>query len=158
MKALFFFAALLFSDLAMAQTLPECRMLTEHRPEADVAFKPGEDAKGKKVVPADINASPIGQEDPIVIPLTVDLAQRLGNQGVTGLQLETTTGFLEVSKNGRVTYNGQDITSQTYAVCATGGSGGTNAKPPEVDEREFDGQKPGDTIKYAPQDKKNSEF
>ena len=34
------------------------------------------------------------------------------------LNLEATPGFLEIAPSGRVTYNGQDLTSQVHAVCA----------------------------------------
>ena len=120
-QAALFFIVLIAVFPAWGETVvlpPECRSLTEHRPAADVAFKPGEDARGKKVVPADINAAPMGlSAEPVVIPLTVDLARRLQNQNIDGLELKGTLGFLEVAPSGRVTYNGQDLTPQVYAVC-----------------------------------------
>jgi hypothetical protein len=56
-------------------------------------------------------------EQTIVVPLTIDLAKRL-NHHTKGLNLEATPGFLEIAPSGRVTYNGQDLTSQVHAVCA----------------------------------------
>ncbi len=51
-----------------------CHALVKHTPDADVAYQPGVDARGKRVVPADV---PNGYEDiipkEITIPLTADL-------------------------------------------------------------------------------------
>ena len=97
---------------------PECRLLPDHKASADVTYKPGVDVRGKSVVPADINAAPMGlAEQTIVVPLTIDLAKRLSHH-TQGLNLEATPGFLEIAPSGRVTYNGQDLTSQVHAVCA----------------------------------------
>jgi hypothetical protein len=97
---------------------PECRLLPDHKASADVTYKPGVDARGKPVVPADINAAPMGlAEQTIVVPLTIDLAKRL-NHHTKGLDLEATPGFLEIAPSGRITYNGRDLTSQVHAVCA----------------------------------------
>jgi hypothetical protein len=94
---------------------PECRYFTEHKPAPDVAYQPGMGVHGKPVVPADLNAAPMGLEKQnIVIPLTVDFAERLNIQSAN---LEGTLGFIEVTPEGRVTYNGQDLTPQAYAVC-----------------------------------------
>lgn len=124
---------------------PECRLLPDHKASADVAYKPGVDARGKPVVPADINAAPMdlaGQT--IVVPLTVDLAKRLGHH-TKGLALEGTTGFLEIAPSGRVTYNGQDLTSQVHAVCA--GNPQETAAPAAA---ESDRQTAPDVIESAP--------
>lgn len=129
---------------ALAETVeipPECRVLPEHRAAADVAYRPGMDVRGKPVVPADVNASPLGTDQTIVVPLTIDLAERLQGMNVPGLNMETTLGFLEFSPDGRVTYNGQDLTSQVHVLC------GESISPaaPVVD-----GQTPSDGLKSPP--------
>ena len=110
---------------AMAQTVqmpPECRLLPEHRPAPDVAYQPGIDVKGKSVVPADINSSSIDvASQTVIVPLTVDLAERMQGQGIDGLQLEGNLGYLEIHPDGRVSHNGQDWTSQVYVLCGKQG-------------------------------------
>lgn len=108
------------SATAQDQTVelpPECRLLPEHRPSADVAYQPGVDVHGKAVVPADLNASPMAVPDTVVVPLTIDLAQRLNNPPVSGAKFDANLGYLEIEKSGRVTHNGQDLTSQVYLLC-----------------------------------------
>ncbi len=98
---------------------PECRLLPEHKADANVAYQPGVDVHGKAVVPADIN-SPAGSSlanQTIVVPLTVDLADRLHGQNIQGLQLDGNLGYLEIHPDGRVSHNGQDWTSQVYVLC-----------------------------------------
>lgn len=137
---------LLFSPIASAQDIvseipPECRLLPDHKPSADVAYKPGVDVHGKSVVPADINATPFEEATQnIVVPLTVDLARRLQNNNVDGLKLEGNLGYLEIGGDGRITYNGQDWTSQVYVLCG---------KQPIS----ANGQTNQDVIKYEPVEK-----
>lgn len=125
---------------------PECRILPEHKATNDVTYRPGVDVRGKPVVPADINADPMGiTSQTIVVPLTVDLAKRLQNQSIAGLEMEGTLGFLEISPSGRVTYNGQDLTSQVHALCGEKQAGTALETPSQPDR-----QTPPDTIKSAP--------
>src|SRR5690606_35522254 len=66
--------------------------------------------------PADVNAAPFELPDGMTLPLSVDLINRVPDPppGVLG---EASLGFLEVHKNGRITYEGQDWTPQVYAIC-----------------------------------------
>ena len=147
MKFSVLFSFLLLAMPAMAQTVqvpPECRMLPEHRAAPDVAYQPGVDVKGKVVAPADINAAPIDMSNQtVVVPLTVDLAERMQGQGIDGLQLEGNLGYLEIHPDGRVSHNGQDWTSQVYVLC------GKQAVLP-------DGQPPEDVIKYDAEPQKQN--
>ncbi len=95
---------------------PECRLLPDHKAAPDVAYEPGVDVNGRAVVPADLNiaAADLGRQT-MVIPLSIDMAQRIDT--IAGVKLEGTQGFLEISPDGRVTFNGQDLTPQAYAVC-----------------------------------------
>lgn len=139
---------LLASAGAMAQEglPPECRILPEHKAANDVTYQPGVDVRGKAVVPADINADPMGiSAQTIIVPLTVDLAKRLQNQNIAGLEMEGTLGFLEIASSGRVTYNGQDLTSQVHALCGEKPTGTAATEPPPPDR-----QTPPDIIKSAP--------
>lgn len=129
---------------AMAQEgmPPECRILKEHKSK-DAAYQPGVDVHGKPVVPADINAAPMGLDSQtIVIPLSIDMAQRLQGANIAGLDMTSTLGFIEVGPGGHVTYNGQDLTNQVHVLCDQ-----PPAAPP-------DGQAKPDAVEYAPVKKK----
>lgn len=140
MKFIFTLLIWIFAMPAMAQTVqlpPECRLLPEHRPAPDVAYHAGVDVKGKAVVPADLNASPLDvAQQTVVVPLTIDLAERMQGAGADGLKLEGNLGYLEIYPDGRVSHNGQDWTSQVYVLCG---------KQPILP----DGQSSEDVIKYG---------
>jgi hypothetical protein len=99
-----------------------CRLLTPGGKSTAVAppsanYVPGVDVGGKPVVPADVNAAPasIIAPDKIRIPVTISVLQ--GLQLPPGTKLDAEAGMVEVFMNGKVMYNGQDITPQTYAAC-----------------------------------------
>lgn len=137
MRFLILFAVFFITTPAMAQEEnaipPECRLLPEHKPDVGVAYQPGIDVNGKAIVPADINApaSDIGKET-IVVPLTVNLAERLQNQNIEGLQLEGNLGYLEIHPDGRVSRNGQDWTSQVHVLCGKTAVSGGGQDPANV--------------------------
>ncbi len=145
MKLFFFWIAASLSLLAMTGRVnaqegqpPECRLLPEHKASADVAYQPGVDVQGKPVMPADINSAAMGlDKQSVIVPLNIDLAKRLQGNGVQGLNLESTLGFLEIQPSGRVLYNGQDLTSQVYVLC--------DKKPQETAPSDG-GQKPADVL------------
>ncbi len=118
----------MWPQMVWAQSEPvECRILSAHQVRSDVHFVPGQDVKGRPVVPADINSAPMALPDVITAPLTIDLASRLQNMSVpAGIDMKSPLGFLEIYKNGRVVYDGRDITSQAYALC------GISSVPPSI--------------------------
>lgn len=133
---------LLFFPLSVrAEDLPpECRLLPAHVANNDVTYQPGVDVHGNKVVPADLNASSFAFPDVVTVPLGIDLAQRLQGLNIQGLQMESPMGILEIHRNGRVVYNGQDWTPQVYAVCGQ--------VPPDIAPAGgLDGQAAEDAIK-----------
>ena len=95
-----------------------CREMVSHTPRGDVAFQPGVDAKGKPVAPADLQTS---QDFNFLknireIPLTVDLAERL-EVDAKGLEMKTDLPPLQLRPDGRVFWNGQDLTQQAVYMC-----------------------------------------
>lgn len=118
MHALFLMAIfVLVSVPAFAQNdLALCRLRAQHVAAADVAYKPGVDVHGNLVVPADLNAVPSMVPDVIKIPMNIDLAQRLGKVPV-GIDMKSEMGMAEIHHDGRVTFNGQDMTQQVAVVC-----------------------------------------
>lgn len=97
-----------------------CQALVKHVPDADVAYQPGIDVRGKAVVPADLppeqgGVVPLTLPQEITIPLTVDLMSflNLNNAALPAsamkrndLQLGTLT-----IKGDQVLYNGQPLTN-----------------------------------------------
>lgn len=118
MYALFLMALFVFvSAPAFAQNdLALCRLRAQHVAAADVTYKPGVDVHGNPVVPADLNAVPNMVPDVIKIPMNIDLAQRLGNVPA-GMDMKSEMGMAEIYRDGRVMYNGQDMTQQVAVVC-----------------------------------------
>lgn len=89
-------------------TEADCASLTAHVPAADVAYQPGVDVNGNAVAPADLNGgTQIAVPDVISIPVTIDLATSLGI--ATNFLARPTVGTVEVTADGRVSYNGQPI-------------------------------------------------
>ena len=57
----------------------DCRRLVQHRPGADVAFKPGVDIRGKPVAPADLpGQARLTAPTEITINMTIDVLQQYG--------------------------------------------------------------------------------
>jgi hypothetical protein len=89
MKILLILIAILFSFTAQAAELrmdtSVCQQVTRHVPDASVAYQPGVDANGKKVAPADINASPLNNTliNQVAIKLENDTAATFGLKSPT---------------------------------------------------------------------------
>lgn len=102
-----------------------CRYVVRHVPDADVTYKPGVDINGKKIVPADLNPSPVNNlQDTVSIKLTNDAAKLFGLKapemdvkGADGnvaktpmVATETEIGYVTL-KNGRAFLNGKPLDS-----------------------------------------------
>jgi hypothetical protein len=89
----------------------DCARLVEHRPSADVAYKPGIDVRGRKVAPADVPASPaLKNLVPRVLEFPVSLNPLKGGAarfGETSLNVGNAAFDM---KTGKATFNGQPLT------------------------------------------------
>lgn len=94
-----------------------CKKLSVHKTANDVVYKPGVDVKGNAVVPADINSSPIKVPEIIKIPLEADLAQRLQSLEGTNIIGDAPLGMIEIHQDGKVIYEGEDISSNSAIIC-----------------------------------------
>lgn len=81
------------------------------------AYQPGVDARGKAVAPADLSATMAGMGDVVRIPMTVNMEQRLSTMMPNGVELKAPAGMIDIYRDGRVMYNGVDITTQTNVLC-----------------------------------------
>lgn len=99
------------SEVKIAPT--DCRRLVEHRAAADVAYKPGVDARGNPVAPADLpGTARITASNEITINLTVDVLQQYGVPADSPLSPsgEASIGTIKYDiASGRLTYNGQSL-------------------------------------------------
>tara|TARA_R110002073_G_scaffold320123_1_gene495154 strand:- start:240 stop:686 length:447 start_codon:yes stop_codon:yes gene_type:complete len=133
--------SLIFSSISAEVTLKiepkDCRLLTAHKPDADVAYRPGVDVAGKAVAPADLPASSSSAlarhlEDSISFQVILDdhnLTLRppqgggAANAGLTG---EMILGIITV-KDGRAMLDGVPLdggsTDRLIAFCRTQGQG-----------------------------------
>jgi len=92
----------------------DCSQLTRHIASNDATYQPGVDATGNAVVPADLNGSrQIPPPEVIIIPLTLDLADRLGIPpgGNADYLARPVIGDVVVTRDGRVSFNGIPLTS-----------------------------------------------
>ena len=98
----------------------DCARLSAHVPDANVAYQPGVDARGRPVVPADLNpAPPLVLPDEITIAVTVDLQQRFGIPASSSLyKREASIGTVVVRPDGSASFNGQPLTSQEQSALA----------------------------------------
>jgi hypothetical protein len=85
-----------------------CHARVAHKPLDNVAHVPKESEQGEIVVMPPV----------IQIPLTADLAVWLGLGTPEGTRMESVIGFVEVAKDGTVTYNGKVITDAVTQACA----------------------------------------
>ena len=60
--------------------------------------------------------------DPVFIPVNIDMAERF-NRGIPdGTELESTIGMMEIYKDGRILYDGKDISGDIKDACEDGAS------------------------------------
>ncbi|WP_236783613.1 hypothetical protein [Azospirillum humicireducens] len=102
-----------------------CQRLTRHVPAADVEHRPGIDVNGRPVAPADLPGTAGAQPPiPIDLPLSVDLARRMGIAlpSVPVLPDDVTAVWLSVVGD-QLYLNGQPIDpgaeDRLYAYCRT---------------------------------------
>lgn len=105
----------------------DCQRLVQHRPAADVAYKPGVDVHGRSVASADLpGQARITGPNEIAINLTVDVLQQYGVPADSLLSPsgEASVGTVKYDiAAGRLTYNGQPLSDPEQdalaAACAT---------------------------------------
>ena len=87
------------------------RLIVEHRPAPDVAYKPGVDVRGKPVVGADLNPAPqIQVPDNIAFDIAIDLSKYGLPANSALFQPNFKLGEVRMDvASGRVLYNGQPL-------------------------------------------------
>ncbi|MBL8839704.1 MAG: hypothetical protein JNL66_25835 [Alphaproteobacteria bacterium] len=87
-----------------------CRRLVQHAPAPDVNYRPGVDAYGRPVAPADLAPAPIlGPPSQMTLSIGADL-RRYGVPATSPLfQPNVGVGEISFDLNGRVMFNGQPL-------------------------------------------------
>jgi len=120
--ALLIAIALIYSVDAQTVTIKtaDCASFVRHLPSTDVAYKPGVDVHGRSVVPADLDGGvQIKPPEELVIPITLDLQQRLGIPvDPSQYQTQNFTVGTVTWKDGRGFFNGQPLQSEESARLA----------------------------------------
>ncbi len=140
-----FLFSLIFPSIANAeQTTQEalCQYFNGRQEVSSGAeYVPGVDVHGNDVLGANVSDSGSSfLNDPIVIPVNVDLAQRFGLPLPNGINLEPTLSQIKIHADGHVSYNDQNVTQKVKAGC--------EVKPPvsTLKAEEGDGQDASDTV------------
>lgn len=108
-------------------TREQCNLLTPHIPDVDVEYKPGKDARGRDVVPADLN----GGNDPLgigengysflMVHDALGQANLESQYGLTGSQEGKIVLGQVTVKDGDVFWNGQSLReaerNRVYMLC-----------------------------------------
>lgn len=101
--------------------------------ESDVkspTYKAGVDVYGNSVVTATINDSSAMVPEYIEMPLTVDFAQKLNANAPQGMEFKGDVANLKLFKNGKIEYNGQDITKIAATACGIVPASYSSKQPP----------------------------
>ena len=108
----------------------DCAVLARHVPSADVAYTPGVDAHGRKVVPADLGGgNGVALPDRFEFPVTIDLGDRLGIPagGDADYIARMPVGTVSIDPGGHVAFNGVPLTddeaTELSARCQSIGTG-----------------------------------
>ncbi len=112
--AILFFAMPAFAQEVVVNDL--CGFSPEYQMPVGVEYKAETDA----AIAADINPLNAGVPGVINIPITVKLAERFPDLGIpSDLELEPDVGMLSIHQDGRIFYNGQDVSAQVLDNCDT---------------------------------------
>jgi len=118
-----FLLALLCPFLAEARTVivddGRCRVAERHVPDADVAYRPGVDVKGKAVAPADLGGGNNVQTPRFVpLPLNIPISEFLPVTPPFLNDVEIDAGLILVdTETGYLTYDGQRLDQPVILLC-----------------------------------------
>ena len=115
---------ILLGPAAYAQTVTGNRLITlcqqraiNHVPDEGAEYQPGVDVDGNALAPADIGTTLDTGLYPLRIPLEMDILERFNLDLPEGIIADANVADIMVYEDGRMTYNGQDISSQLEALC-----------------------------------------
>lgn len=138
-------------NIGNAQTMIDARVIAlcqqravDHVPDAGAQYQPGVDIKGNAVAPADIGTTLDTGIYPLRIPLQMDILERFNLDLPEGIITDANVADIMVYEDGRVTYNGQDISGQLESLCVENeiiiSPENKTASPPKLPATSSDGQ------------------
>lgn len=111
---------LVFPTSVMAQN--DAKQMCKAIQSVTAEYTPGVDVKGNAVTPADLNDSVIETPvlQPVTIPVEIDVIERfeLEIPPESGIELKPRVADITIYPDGKVEYNGQEITQRSAFVCA----------------------------------------
>lgn len=123
-RTVFIILLVALGSAAHAQDPTDSRLTTfcnqysiNHSPNTSAEYQPGIDAEGKTVTPADIGSSPDTDLYPLRIPLEMNIFERFNLDIAEDFITDASIVDIMVYEDGRVTYNGQDISSEIKTFC-----------------------------------------
>ncbi|PCI56282.1 MAG: hypothetical protein COB36_05775 [Alphaproteobacteria bacterium] len=134
-----------------------CRQMDDFKNSAE--YVPNVDVHGKHVTPADVSMSSSQYiNNPIVIPIEIDLIDRFGLSLPTEISLKPTIASLKIYQDGRVKYNDEDVTERTLSLCKDKqeitqipqSEHGQRAHNPLPSSDKIEGQYPDDRKSHTP--------
>lgn len=109
------FIFLSFSTQVKAEEYAACKLLPDSQ---SAAYQAGVDVDGNAVVPADLNSNSMaGMMNVVKVPLEIDLAKKISSLKQAGIEMNAPLGMMEIHQDGKILYNGQDITSPMMTLC-----------------------------------------
>ncbi len=95
-----------------------CQNIADYQSD-DAEYKPGVDVNGNAMVPADLNRIEVPIVDPVNSMVEIDFEEYfdLDLSDVPGAEIKPTIADFEIFQDGRILYNGQDITQKVVARC-----------------------------------------
>ncbi|HOO82076.1 MAG TPA: hypothetical protein PK513_06210 [Alphaproteobacteria bacterium] len=116
-----------------------CKALPNYKTPAGVEYVQGVEG----VVPADLNPLKAPMLDVVKIPIDVMLAERFQSVKIpSDLELQPNVAMISIYRDGRVEYNGQDVSGQAYSLCG---------KSVGIVEKSRNGQAGDDALKSQPE-------
>lgn len=86
-------------------------------PAEDVEYQPGIDAKGNFIVPPDIGFAAQQNTFPMQIPIELDIIERFNLDVPIGIIADPEVAGIVIHEDGKVTYNGQEVTNNIQTFC-----------------------------------------
>ncbi len=119
---LVFICLFLYPHLAFSKADQElqtlCQKLYEKQKEG-ADYIPSVDVHGKKVASADLNSNSTLLDDPIIIPVEIDLVQKYGLALPPEIGLKPEITKIKIMSNGRIRFGDQDISEDLEKLCST---------------------------------------
>ncbi len=118
----FITAFLIFPPSSYADNIKNlCRVLNSSSDNMVAAdYVAGVDVNGNAVVPADLGSNGTLSslyDDPIIIPIRIDIAKRYGLNLPLGADLKPTIADIKIFSDGHVKYNNSDISNNISTFC-----------------------------------------